>query len=155
MNKREEVLAGFSEVFNKRAWLNKVKMEKALAGYAASEVHCIEFIGKHKDPNVTKMAESMYMTRGAISKLTKKMLKKGYIESYQKTDNKKEIYFKLTAEGKKVFDIHERLHREFEDRDEVVFESVTDAQYDAFIEFLERYNQHLDQEIKKQDITIN
>lgn len=155
MNKREEVLAGFSEVFNKRAWLNKVKMEKALAGYAASEVHCIEFIGKHKDPNVTKMAESMYMTRGAISKLTKKMLKKGYIESYQKTDNKKEIYFKLTAEGKKVFDIHERLHREFEARDEVVFEPVTDAQYDAFIEFLERYNQHLDQEIKKQDIMIN
>lgn len=155
MNKREEVLAGFSEVFNKRAWLNKVKMEKALAGYAASEVHCIEFIGKHKDPNVTKMAESMYMTRGAISKLTKKMLKKGYIESYQKTDNKKEIYFMLTAEGKKVFDIHERLHREFEERDEVVFEPVTDAQYDAFIEFLERYNQHLDQEIKKQDITIN
>lgn len=155
MNKREEVLAGFSEVFNKRAWLNKVKMEKALAGYAASEVHCIEFIGKHKDPNVTKMAESMYMTRGAISKLTKKMLKKGYIESYQKTDNRKEIYFKLTAEGKKVFDIHERLHREFEERDEVVFEPVTDAQYDVFIEFLERYNQHLDQEIKKQDITIN
>ncbi len=155
MNKREEVLAGFSEVFNKYAWLNKVKMEKALAGYAASEVHCIEFIGKHKNPNVTKMAESMYMTRGAISKLTKKMLKKGYIESYQKTDNKKEIYFKLTAEGKKVFEIHERLHREFEERDEVVFEPVTDAQYDAFIEFLERYNQHLDQEIKKQDITIN
>lgn len=155
MNKREEVLAGFSEVFNKNAWLNKVKMEKALAGYAASEVHCIEFIGKHKDPNVTKMAESMYMTRGAISKLTKKMLKKGYIESYQKTDNKKEIYFMLTAEGKKVFDIHERLHREFEERDEVVFEPVTDAQYDAFLKFLERYNQHLDQEIKKQDITIN
>lgn len=155
MNKREEVLAGFSEVFNKRAWLNKVKMEKALAGYAASEVHCIEFIGKHKDPNVTKMAESMYMTRGAISKLTKKMLKKGYIESYQKTDNKKEIYFMLTAEGKKVFEIHERLHREFEERDEVVFEPVTDAQYDAFLKFLERYNQHLDQEIKKQDIMIN
>ena len=155
MNKREEVLAGFSEVFNKHAWLNKVKMEKALAGYAASEVHCIEFIGKHKDPNVTKMAESMYMTRGAISKLTKKMLKKGYIESYQKTDNKKEIYFMLTAEGKKVFDIHERLHREFEERDEVVFEPVTDVQYDAFLKFLERYNQHLDQEIKKQDITVN
>ncbi|MGM0167770.1 hypothetical protein IGI39_002754 [Enterococcus sp. AZ135] len=155
MNKREEVLEGFSEVFNKRAWLDKVKMEKALAGYTVSEVHCIEFIGKHKDPNVTKMAESMYMTRGAISKLTKKMLKKGYIERYQKTDNKKEIYFKLTTEGKKVFDIHEQLHREFEDRDEVVFEPVTEEQYDAFLKFLERYNQHLDQEIKKQGITLN
>lgn len=154
MNKKEEVLDGFAEVFNKRAWLDKVKMEKALAGYAASEVHCIEFIGKHKDPNVTKMAESMYMTRGAISKLTKKMLKKQYIESYQKADNKKEIYFKLTAEGKKVFDIHERLHKEFEERDQVVFEPIKDEQYDAFLKFLERYNQHLDQEIKNQNLTI-
>ena len=155
MNKKEEVLEGFSEVFNKRAWLDKEKMEKALAGYTASEVHCIEFIGKHRDPNVTKMAESMYMTRGAISKLTKKMLKKKYIESYRKSDNKKEIYFKLTKEGKNIFDIHEKLHREFEERDADVFKSVTDDQYEAFLKFLKHYNQHLDKEIKKQGITPN
>ena len=35
------------------------------------------------------------MTRGAISKITKKLIKKGIIESYQKPDNKKEIYFRL------------------------------------------------------------
>lgn len=154
MDKKEEVLQGFAEVFNKRAWLDKVKMEQALAGYAPSEVHCIEFIGKHKDPNVTKMAESMYMTRGAISKLTKKMLKKKYIESYQKPDNKKEIYFKLTAEGKQVFDLHEQLHKEFEERDQIVFEPINDEQYEAFLKFLERYNQHLDREIQKQHLTI-
>ncbi|MBU5362308.1 MAG: MarR family transcriptional regulator [Enterococcus sp.] len=154
MDKKEEVLQGFAEVFNKRAWLDKVKMEQALAGYAPSEVHCIEFIGKHKDPNVTKMAESMYMTRGAISKLTKKMLKKKYIESYQNPDNKKEIYFKLTAEGKQVFDLHEQLHKEFEERDQIVFELIKDEQYEAFLKFLERYNQHLDREIQKQHLTI-
>lgn len=154
MDKKEEVLQGFAEVFNKRAWLDKVKMEQALAGYAPSEVHCIEFIGKYKDPNVTKMAESMYMTRGAISKLTKKMLKKKYIESYQKPDNKKEIYFKLTAEGKQVFDLHEQLHKEFEERDQIVFEPIKDEQYEAFLKFLERYNQHLDREIQKQHLTI-
>lgn len=155
MNKREEVLEGFSQVFNKRAWLDKVKMEAGLAGYTASEVHCMEFIGKHTDPNVTKMAEAMYMTRGAISKLTKKMVKKGYIESYQKAENKKEVYFKLTAEGQRVFAIHEQLHKEFEDRDAIVFEPITDEQYDVFLKFLARYNQHLDQEIKKQGLTIN
>mgnify|MGYP001001085637 CR=1 FL=1 len=41
MDKKEAALAGFAEVFNKRAWLNKVKMEQALAGYAASEVYCL------------------------------------------------------------------------------------------------------------------
>lgn len=91
MNKREEVLEGFSQVFNKRAWLDKVKMETALAGYTASEVHCMEFIGKHTDPNVTKMAEAMYMTRGAISKLTKKMVKKGISKAIKKQRTKKKF----------------------------------------------------------------
>ena len=33
------------------------------------------------------------MTSGAISKIAKKLIKKGIIESCQKPDNKKEIYF--------------------------------------------------------------
>ena len=155
MSKREEVLDGYSAVFNKLAWLNKVKMEQALSGYTASEVHCIEFIGKNEDPNVTKMAESLYMTRGAISKLTKKMLKTQYIESYRKAENKKEIYFSLAEEGKQVFELHEKLHEEFTERDKEVFDPITDEQYEGFLKFLQRYDQHLDREIKEQGIKIN
>ncbi len=68
MNKEEQVMDGFRELFNKIAYLNKPKMEKSLEGYKASEVHCIEYIGKNIDTNVTKLAESFYMTRGAMSK---------------------------------------------------------------------------------------
>ena len=101
MDKEDQVMEGFREVFNKIALLNKAKMEKSLEGYKASEVHCIEYIGKNIDTNVTKLAESFYMTKGAMSKVTKKLIKKGYIESYQKPENKKEIYFKLNGEVKK------------------------------------------------------
>ena len=72
MNKEEQVITGFRELFNKMVWLNKFKMEKSLKGYKSSEVHCIEYIGRNVDSNVTKLAESFYMTRGAISKLTRK-----------------------------------------------------------------------------------
>lgn len=101
MNKKEQTTTEFRVLFNKLAWLNKQKMEEALKEYKPSEVHCIESIGKSVDPNVTKLAESLYMTRGAISKITKKLIKKDVIESYQKPENKKEIYFKLTEQGKK------------------------------------------------------
>ena len=93
MNKREEVLEGFSQVFNKRAWLDKVKMETALAGYTASEVHCMEFIGKHTDPNVTKMAEAMYMTRGAISKANQENGKKRVYRKLSKSREQKRSLF--------------------------------------------------------------
>lgn len=154
MNKEEQVLAGFRDLFNKMALLNKVKMEQALNEYKPSEVHCIEYIAHNIDSNVTKLAESFYMTRGAISKLTKKLIEKGLIESYQKTDNKKEIYFRLTKQGISVFKIHEDLHKEFYERDKVVFESISDEEFASMLNFAERYNKHLDSEIKNSDFYI-
>lgn len=66
------------------------------------------------------------MTRGAISKMAKKLIKKGIIESYQKPDNKKEIYFRLTEQRQRVYNLHEELHKEFQERDKVIFEQVTE-----------------------------
>jgi len=154
MNKEEQVIMGFRDLFNKMVWLNKFKMEDSLKGYKSSEVHCVEYIGKNVDSNVTKLAESFYMTSGAISKLTKKLIKKGIIESYQKPDNKKEIYFRLTEQGKIIYKIHEELHNEFQERDKAVFEQVTEEQFDSMLSFVKKYSRHLDAEIKKLDINI-
>lgn len=154
MNKEEQVLAGFRDLLNKMACLNKAKMEDSLKGYKSSEVHYIEHIGRNADSNVTKLAESFYMTRGAISKMTRKLIEKGIIESYQKPDNKKEVYFRLTEQGKAIYHVHERLHKEFQERDQAVFEQVTEEQFDGMLAFIEKYSRHLDAEIKKQGIDI-
>lgn len=89
------------------------------------------------------------MTRGAISKLTKKLIEKGLIESYQKSDNKKEIYFRLTEQGKVIYKIHEDLHKEFQERDKDMFEQITEEEMNSILSFVERYSRHLDAEIKK------
>lgn len=93
MNKEEELTASFRALFDKRAWLDKTEMEERLRGYKPSEVHTIEYIEKLPEPNVTKLAAALYVTRGAVSKLTKRLIAKKLIESYQKEDNKKEIFF--------------------------------------------------------------
>jgi len=154
MNKEEQVMMELREVFNKMAWLNKLKMEDSLKEYKSSEVHYIECIGRNVDSNVTKLADTLYMTRGAISKMTKKLIEKGIIESYQKPDNKKEIYFRLTEEGKRIYKVHEKLHKEFQERDKVVFEHITEEQFDSMLKFMEKYSSHLDEEIKKLGIDI-
>ncbi len=151
MDKEEQVLMGLRNLVNKMAWINKPKMEKRLEGYKSSEVHCIEYLGKNNDSNVTRLAESFYMTTGAISKLTKKLIKKGVIESFKKPDNKKEIYFRLTKEGQKIFNVHEELHKEFQERDKSVFDQMSKEQYDSMISFMDSYSNHLDEEMKKID----
>ncbi|RTE09139.1 MarR family transcriptional regulator [Paenibacillus whitsoniae] len=151
MNKEDRVIMHFRDLFNKMVWLNKSKMEKSLKGHTPSEVHCMEYIQKHEDSNVTKLAEAFYMTRSAISKITKKLIDKGLIENYQKPDNLKEIYYRLTEQGKIIFNIHEDLHREFRERDKAVFEQITEEQLDLMLTFMDRYSRHLDAEIKKLD----
>ncbi|PGO29018.1 MarR family transcriptional regulator [Bacillus cereus] len=154
MNKEEQVMNGFRELYNKMVWLNKDKMEEGLKGFKSTEVHCIEYIENNADSNVTQLAEAFYVTRGAISRMTKKLINKGLIESYQKSENKKEIYFRLTEQGKEIYKIHEELHNEFQQRDKAVFEQVTEAEFDSIINFVEKYSRHLDAEIKKQGIHI-
>ena len=129
-------------------------MEEGLKGFKSSEVHCIEYIENNADSNVTQLAEAFYVTRGAISRMTKKLIQKGLVESYQKSENKKEIYFRLTEQGKEIYKIHENLHKEFQERDKAVFEQVTEEEFNSIISFVEKYSRHLDAEIKKQGIHI-
>lgn len=145
---------GFWDIFNKRIWLDGFKMKASLKDYKPSEVHCMEYIEKNADSNVTKLAKAFYITRSAVSKLTKKLIEKGLVESYQKPDNKKEIYFRLTKQGKTINKVHEKLHKEFQERDRVVFEQITEEQYDSMLNFVEKYNRHLDAEIKKLGVDI-
>lgn len=154
MSKEEQVMMEIRELLNKLSWINKQKMEIVLKEYKPSEIHCIEYIAKNEDSNVTKLAEKFYMTKSAISKITKKLIEKGYIESYQKLDNKKEIYFKLTEQGKIINDTHDDLHKEFQERDKAMFEQITDKQFDNIIKFIENYSNHLDKEIKKLGLDI-
>lgn len=154
MDKKEEASKKIRQVFNKIAMLNASIMASELSEYTPSEVHVIEFIGENNQPNVTKLAQGLYMTKGAISKISKKLITKGAIETVKKADNKKEVYFLLTDKGQEVFDTHKSLHDSFEKRDEQVFEDVTDQEYARIIEIMEKYSGHLDKEIEKSGLEM-
>lgn len=154
MGREDQVMTNLWNMFKKRMWLDSYKMKERLKGYNPSEIHCIAYIGEERDPNATELAVAFELTRGAISKLTKKLIHKGLIESYQKPDNKKEVYFKLTEQGKAIYDIHEELHREFTERDRPFFGQVTREQLDVMADFSEKYNRHLDTEIEKLGVTM-
>ncbi|WP_430609101.1 MarR family winged helix-turn-helix transcriptional regulator [Enterococcus sp. DIV0876] len=145
----EKIIRGFRDVYNKMAALNKQEMETALAGYTATEVHLIEAIHDLAHPNVTQLAENLFLTRSAVTKLTQKLLKKQAITRYQSPENKKEILFSLTDIGQSVYKTHLDLHQMFRERDQPIF-SMMDAQQKAdLLHFLARYSQHLDNQTTK------
>lgn len=79
-------------------------------GLTLSEIHVIDCIGKNRLPNAKFVAEELDLTKGAISKINAKLLDKGYIKGTRLEDNKKEIYFTLTIQGKEIFEAHKKVH---------------------------------------------
>lgn len=149
MDAQQQFRASLTTLLDKITLLSKSQLETQLKGFKPAEVHTIEFIGKHQDVNVTKIADAMFVTRGAVSKLTKRLMARELIERYQKPDNKKEIYFRLTPQGRGVFLTHEQLDKEFQQRDQPVFDQTDPVQLQTVLAFLDRYNQHLDHEIEQ------
>ncbi|GIN40556.1 MULTISPECIES: MarR family transcriptional regulator [Heyndrickxia] len=143
MDKRQQLMSELMDLCNEITWLNKPELESAIDGYTLSEIELIENISLIPNANVTKLAAASYMTRGAISKLTKKLIAKNIIESYQNAENKKEIYFRLTTNGQKINNVHQELHRTFLERDKEVFKNMTDDDFNTIFRFIGRYRQHL------------
>lgn len=149
MNNGEQVLAGFWELLQKKMVLENFFIKSKLKGYNPSELHCIQYIHENPDSNVTKLADAFRMTTGGITKLTKKLIKKGLVDTYRSSSNKKEIYFCLTDLGREIYTIHQEFHKGFNQRDRIIFEQITEQEYAGIFRFLETYGAHLDCELQK------
>ncbi|WP_251946704.1 MarR family transcriptional regulator [Levilactobacillus brevis] len=149
MDTQIQFLAELNQLMDKLSFLSRDQLKVALRGYKAAEVHTIEFIGQHPDTNATTIADALYVTRGAVSKMTKRLIDRGLITRYQKPDNQKETYFQLTQQGQTIFATHERLTRQFMQRDMPVFDE-NPQEVAATLNFLHEYNQFLDQQVEQQ-----
>ena len=67
-----------------------------------SEIHAISVIGKNPEINITQLAEATGVTKGAISQIVKRLLKKRYIAKYN-TKNNKEVNLQLSDKGYIIF----------------------------------------------------
>lgn len=141
------IIKQFNKIQEKQDELSKLVSKEILHDYSCSELHCIRSIGNNEKPNVTKIANELRMTRGAISKITKKQLEKGLITSYMLDCNKKEIYFKLTELGQKIFDEHEKWHEDFEKRNNFFFEKYSEDELTLIKEFIDTYALYVDNKI--------
>jgi len=136
-------------MLQRQEMLTKLTESVCLEEYSYSETHCIDYIGKTELPNVTKIADNMQMTRGAISKMTKKLLAKGLIEKYSLKCNKKEIYFRLTESGLELYKEHEKRHKLWEQRDSKFLERYSAEEMEIITKFMQEFNVYLEEKIEE------
>jgi DNA-binding MarR family transcriptional regulator len=75
-----------------------------------SEIHTIETIGKNPGINVTRLSERIGITKGAVSQMLTRLVKKKLIEKGTVPGNEKELMIDLTDLGRLAFENHRALH---------------------------------------------
>lgn len=144
-----QILKLLAEHYEKQDLLSSLTEQDFIHGYGYSEIHCIDAIGLLDKPNVTKIAMHLKMTRGAASKITKKLLVKHAIEKYVLEGNKKEVYFRLTTEGEKLFQEHRCRHELWEKRDTVFFSRYSREELSKICVFFADFNAYLGEQIEQ------
>ena len=144
-----ELMKLFVKYMEKQEILSKLTEDEKLHGYNYSEIHTIAAIGDLENPNVTQIANSMNVTRGAISKITKKLLEQNLIESYQRDGNKQKIFFRLTESGQFLYDEHAKRHNLWLKRDDAFIERFDLKTIEQIEEFMKAFNDYLQTQIEE------
>lgn len=144
-----QILRMIAEFLEKQDILNKFIENQILNEYGYSEIHTLKAIEEMESPNVTGISKKLNMTRGAISKITKKLIAKNLIEAYSLPNNKKNIFFKLTRKGLEIYNEHEKRHSLWESRDSDFLSGFSKQQLQQIHLFFEEYNLYLNKKIEE------
>jgi DNA-binding MarR family transcriptional regulator len=120
-----------------------------------SETHVIEQIGIHETINVTRLAEKMGMTKGAITKISAKLLDRGWIEKFALSGNRKEVLFRLTPDGHNVYDVHEQYHLYAEKLFEQFISTYTDAEFQFIDRLISDITQAIENSMAAMGVIVN
>ncbi|MBL6008074.1 MarR family transcriptional regulator [Bacillus halotolerans] len=111
-----------------------------------TSIHVIDCIGQHEPINNTGIAKKMNLSKANVTKISTKLIKEEFINRYQLSDNKKEVYFKLTRKGRQIFDLHEKLHKKKELAFYQFLDSFSQDEQNAVLKFLEQLTSRLEAE---------
>lgn len=150
MEYRESIIQTFIKILE-TAEAFRHGHENLFGELSLTEIHCIDWIGQIDHANVTKVADAIEMTRGGVSKIVKRLQNKGYIESYREPDNKKEIYFRLTEEGRRMYIKHRRRHDEDKREKERLLEAYSTEEQKVIFRFLKEIQQQFDAAVHAED----
>lgn len=91
-----------------------------------SEIHTIAIIGENPEINMTQLADAMGVTKGAISQIVQRLLRKRYVAKYS-NKNKKIVNLRLSDKGYQIFQGQKEFEKEIFAFSESLYNQSTDA----------------------------
>ena len=110
----------------------------------SAEVHMIEIIGSYETITTTKLAKTLGITKGAVSQITHKLLKKNLIVKNPSTEKNNEVLISLTDKGRIVHSYHQNMHKKMMERIDSIISNLSDEGKTALVQIVQVIDESLD-----------
>ena len=80
---------------------------------SSSQIQVLEYVLEVENQKMSDIAKRLGITKSALSQIAKKLEEKGWLEKYRCNNNKKEIFLKVTPQGKNVYITYSKAMHEF------------------------------------------
>ncbi len=145
MNQKEQVLEALQNLITtredaqKKRVVNRGEDQEGNAltlEWSLTQLHIVATIKDNGLANNSLLSHKLNVSKPAIAKAIKKLLKHHVIIKIQRNDNKKEIFYGLTESGEKLAFIHEQLHEKARNKYLSILEKFDDAELIVIARFL-------------------
>lgn len=110
----------------------------------SAEVHMIEIIGSYETITTTKLAKTLGITKGAVSQITHKLLKKSLINKIPSIEKNNEVFISLTDKGRVVYSYHQNIHKKMMERIDSIICDLSEKEKTALAHIVQVIDESLD-----------
>ncbi|MBA2876231.1 MarR family transcriptional regulator [Thermaerobacillus caldiproteolyticus] len=114
------------------------RLKQLIPKLSVLSLHTLEIISQNEGIKGIDIAQKLGVTKGAISKVTRKLLDYGLIRKEQRPTNLKEIYFYVTPLGAELSKLHQQYHLELDKKSFELFRSYDLSSLELVADFLEK-----------------
>jgi DNA-binding MarR family transcriptional regulator len=147
----DRIIRSFERLINVFGELGKIPRDFGVASLLyPSEIHMLVMIGENPGIKVTELAKKLGVTKGAIPKMTRKLERKGLIINYKSPENKKEVLFKLSDEGRTACEGHSLYHAEVDKGIKRKLKMLSQAHKNFLYVVFQELEEYADEMMKKE-----
>lgn len=130
---------------------NQSMASNVLQGWNLTQLHLVSEINNTPDKATNSyLSERLYISKPAVTKAIKKLISAEVVISLPKKQDQRTHLYSLTAYGRELAALHDRLHQESVKRYEKLFSKFADEELKVVSRFMEEWMK--DMEENKNDV---
>lgn len=143
------MLRQFSQAMTKHSLVDRKSYDFGVGmSLYSAEIHMVTAVNLHDGIGVTDLAEELGTTKGAVSQLVGKLVRKGLLMKEADPDHGARVIIRTTDLGKMASDNHMAFHQEHDKNFVEYLSQLDEAAYETIRDFGKEMNLWMDNYLK-------